>query len=57
MSRGYGDPVETAVEAWLESPGHRRTMLTPAFTTTGVGVARDDEGTFYFTQLYMVPRQ
>jgi uncharacterized protein YkwD len=55
MSRGHGDPVETAVQSWIASPGHRKTMLTPEFTATGVGVARDARGTFYFTQLYVVP--
>ena len=41
MSRGTRDPVRSAVDAWLLSDGHRRTMLDRRFTTTGMGVAND----------------
>jgi len=53
MSRGAKDPVAYAVEQWLTSPGHRATMLDEDFERTGVGVAMGEDGTFYFTQLFM----
>src|SRR5690606_33886648 len=29
---------ERAVQAWMKSPGHRRNLLDPIFTRTGIGV-------------------
>jgi uncharacterized protein YkwD len=54
-SNGAKDPVGTAVRSWMDSPGHRALVLEPAFRTTGVGVAVDDDGTVYFTQLFLAP--
>ena len=33
-SYGFRDPVQTAVDDWLASPGHRKNMLDPRFTHT-----------------------
>jgi uncharacterized protein YkwD len=55
MSRGDRDPVKGAVDSWMRSRGHRKTMLTPEFRLTGVGAARGTDGAFYFTQLFMLP--
>lgn len=43
------------VEGWMNSPGHRANILTPAWETTGVGVFSTEEGTVYATQLFGVP--
>lgn len=48
-------PVQTA-RMWMGSDGHRRNMLEPAYTHTGVGVALDTRGIWYITQLYVLPR-
>jgi uncharacterized protein YkwD len=40
---------------WLNSPGHRANMLEPAYTRSGVGVARDRAGLWYVVQLYVLP--
>jgi uncharacterized protein YkwD len=48
-------PSRTA-QLWLRSDGHRRNMLESAYTHTGVGVAIDRHGTWYITQLYVLPR-
>ncbi len=37
LARGQKTPQE-AVEAWLKSPGHRKTLLDPSYTATGIGV-------------------
>ncbi len=52
---GSEDPVRTAVESWLKSRGHRELLLSPEFRETGIGVAVDDEGAVYFTQLLLTP--
>jgi uncharacterized protein YkwD len=36
----FGQPTATAVmTAWMDSPGHRRNILNPAFTELGIGHA------------------
>lgn len=42
--------AERTVQGWLGSFEHRANMLSPDFTTTGVGVARAADGTAYVTQ-------
>ncbi|HZY59305.1 MAG TPA: CAP domain-containing protein [Candidatus Binataceae bacterium] len=42
--------AERAVQGWLGSPGHRKNMLSPAFTDAGVGLARAADGSTYVTQ-------
>jgi alpha-tubulin suppressor-like RCC1 family protein/uncharacterized protein YkwD len=37
---GQGTTPAAAVEWWLQSEGHRRTLLDPQYTETGVGVVR-----------------
>lgn len=47
------DLARRTVQAWLDSPGHRETLLGPRFTRQGVGVAIDRDGartTLYVTQ-------
>ncbi|RIL05581.1 MAG: hypothetical protein DCC71_09940 [Proteobacteria bacterium] len=46
------DPNREIVEAWMASTVHRDNVLAPAFNTTGIGVARSADGSFYYTQLY-----
>jgi uncharacterized protein YkwD len=41
--------------AWLNSPGHRQSMLNAAYTHSGVGVAEDASGYWYIVQLYVLP--
>lgn len=53
LNRGHKRPVAQAVEQWLDSPRHRASMLDPEVQETGVGVAVNEEGVFYFTQLYL----
>lgn len=55
-NRGHPDPVAVAVESWMESKGHREAILSPGFVRSGVGVAVDDEGAVYFTQVFLTPR-
>ncbi len=46
----YPDPAATAVEGWMNSDGHRANILNESFTTTGMGVAVNNDGMYYFTQ-------
>ncbi len=47
-----GDPNREIVDAWMASPVHRDNVLAPVFNSTGVGIARGPDGTWYYTQLY-----
>lgn len=48
------DPVRAAVDGWMDSPGHRANILTPTYDRTGVGVAVDEDGAYYFTQIFVL---
>ena len=56
-SRATFDPksfAETAVKGWLESPGHRASILSPDFDRSGIGIAISG-GYAYATQVFMGP--
>jgi uncharacterized protein YkwD len=53
--RGYADPVHYAVVSWWYSPGHTEKMRSPRVTQTGVGVAQGSDGTFFVTQIFVLP--
>jgi uncharacterized protein YkwD len=55
--RGPDDPAGEAVDLWMESPSHRKAILDPRYSKTGVGVAIDDDGMLFFTQLFFTPRK
>lgn len=51
IAAGYITP-EAVVEAWLNSPGHRKNMLNCNFNEIGIGYVLDADSTFkhYWTQ-------
>ena len=58
-SEGY--TVETLaggfVKGWKDSPGHRKNMLDPDVTDTGVAIARSEEtGYYYAVQMFGRPK-
>jgi hypothetical protein len=54
---GTDDLVKEFVDGWKNSPGHRRNMLDPDVTETGVAVARSaDTGIYYAVQLFGRPK-
>ncbi|MFA5700451.1 MAG: CAP domain-containing protein [Desulfuromonas sp.] len=53
-SYNLDDPAAAAVNKWMQSPGHRKNILTPEFTQTGVGIWK--EGSRYrFVQVFLQP--
>jgi Cysteine-rich secretory protein family len=44
------------VEGWKKSPEHRKSMLDPAVTQTGVGIAQDEKGRYYGVQMFGRPK-
>ena len=52
-NRGFGSPLESAVESWMNSPGHRENILNNQWQKTGVGIAVLPNGVYYFTQVFL----
>jgi uncharacterized protein YkwD len=52
FNQGYSEPDRSAVEGWIKSPGHRQNM-EGNFNLTGIGVTRNADGEYYFTQLFI----
>lgn len=44
--------VEKAQAAFLSSPGHRRNVLSSAYTKVGIGIALAPQGYVYLTQIF-----
>lgn len=54
FERGYQDPVTKAVELWLDSPSHRHNLLESTWKESAVGVAVGPDGSYYFTQVFLL---
>jgi uncharacterized protein YkwD len=49
----YSDPAQSAFNWWLTSPGHKDNLEHEVHITTGVGAALSEDGTYYFTQMFI----
>lgn len=45
--------IEKAQAAFLSSPGHRKNIMSSAYTKVGLGVAVDAQGYVYLTQIFV----
>lgn len=52
IAKGQRTPKEV-MNSWMNSPGHRNNILSPSFREIGVGVAKDKNGSYYWTQMFM----
>ncbi|QZZ22128.1 CAP domain-containing protein [Leptothermofonsia sichuanensis E412] len=55
--RGMGsqNPATQAVQSWLKSPGHRKN-IEGNYDLTGIGIAHNAKGEYYFTQVFIKRR-
>ena len=52
----YGfDSTEEVMRVWMNSPGHRRNILNPAYTEIGLARVNDAQGVPYYTQVFGTP--
>lgn len=51
-STNIPQPVQAAVNGWMNSTGHRENILRSEYRETGIGIWRRGN-TYYFTQLFM----
>lgn len=56
FNQGFENPVEFAVERWMKSPKHRDNLLSSRWKESGIGVAVTEDGTYYFTEVFLVRR-
>ena len=54
FNRGYQDPIAKAVDLWLNSPSHKNNLLSPNWKESAVGVAITEDGSYYFTQVFLL---
>jgi uncharacterized YkwD family protein/spore coat assembly protein SafA len=54
IAKGQRTPQEV-MNAWMNSPGHRSNILSASFSEIGVGLAKDQYGRCYWTQMFMRP--
>lgn len=52
IAMGQRTPQEV-MNSWMNSSGHRANILNSSFTTLGVGIAKDANGTIYWTQMFI----
>lgn len=55
FNQGYPQPDVQAVEGWIKSPGHR-VNIEGQYNLTGIGIARNSQGEYYFTQIFIRSR-
>ena len=55
-NQGFENPVEFAVEHWMKSPKHRDNLLSSRWKESGIGIAVTDNGTYYFTEVFLLRR-
>lgn len=55
FNKGYGDPAQQAVQGWIKSTGHR-INIEGQYNLTGIGIAKNAKGEYYFTQIFIHPR-
>lgn len=52
-NQGYFDPATNVVKGWLNSIGHKKNIVGK-YNLTGVGVAKNARGEYYFTQIFIL---
>lgn len=55
IAMGQRTPEEV-MKGWMNSPGHRRNILSENFTEIGVGYAANNKGNTYWAQMFIQPR-
>ena len=54
FNRGFEDPVTKAVTLWLGSATHYQNLMDANWKESAVGVAIAPDGSYYFTQVFLV---
>lgn len=52
-----GDTTAAVFKGWMESKGHREHILSDHYEEIGLGIARNDKGEVYYTQVFASPKK
>jgi uncharacterized protein YkwD len=52
-----GATLKAVLQGWMDSKVHRENMLKPGYQETGFGIAKNDDGESYYTQVFARPRK
>jgi uncharacterized protein YkwD len=55
IATGETETPATVVKLWMESKLHRENILNTEFRDIGVGIAKNDKGEIYYTQVFGTP--
>ena len=45
--------AEEVMDSWMNSPGHRKNILSEKYTHIGVGLAKNEQGVHYWVQMFI----
>ena len=46
------DPAQQGFDWWLTSEGHRQSLENDFYDLTGIGVAKNEDGRYFITQMF-----
>ncbi|MFV0389230.1 MAG: CAP domain-containing protein [Pyrinomonadaceae bacterium] len=49
---GFDSPADFVVERWMLSPGHKENILNKNWQQSGIGMAKTEDGMYFFTQIF-----
>ncbi len=52
--KGFSNPADFVVQRWMLSDGHRRNLLNSTWKESAIGMAKSEDGRYYFTQVFIV---
>ncbi len=55
IAMGENVSLARIFQGWMDSKGHRENILKPEYREIGVGIARNDKGEIYYTQVFGTP--
>lgn len=53
IATGFNAPIQAIFENWIASPKHEENIRSVKYTKIGIGVAVDQQGCYYWCQLFM----
>jgi uncharacterized protein YkwD len=52
-----GEKAEGIVKAWMDSKVHKEHIMNEKYTEIGIGIAKNDKGETYYTQVFGTPKK
>lgn len=52
VMRQHGRDAQAMLQTWIDSAPHRGTLLDSSYAVTGLGIAQDEQGNVWVTQIF-----